>query len=173
MSIVYKCKTTNSTFSTVNLDEFIGYKIQKESDKLSSIIELDKQVIKGTIKYRPTQIPLINTVQYNGYTEERYNNNMIRTIHYTWNNQIYGEYRKYNPNGDLIDKKYYYASEDITNDIMNFIRFTGDTSDFKYYEFQEDELFNVMIRYGSYFKLFDEYNMDSKQFDSITKYCLE
>ncbi|AZU98033.1 hypothetical protein SEPL_334 [Salmonella phage SE_PL] len=153
---------------------FTGYKISKDYNKLSSITEFDKGTEIGRISFRPTQQPVIFSVKYGGYSEERYNNGNVNSVYYTDHNaRIYGEYRKYTINGELKTVKYFSDSSDVTEDIKSFIGFTGDNDSFKTYKFAEDEVFNLYMMYGSKFKFHDEYRIDSSKFDDIMRFCLK
>lgn len=171
MKIVYKCKQTGEVSSTVNLDEFSGYKIQIEHNKISKITELLNNEVLALINYRPTKTTLIHKIEYNGHVEYRYNNNKVDSMYFEFNNKRYGEYKKFNPSGELVDRKYYYDNRDITEEVMRFIDYKDDPNDFKYYTFQEDEVFNLMMKYGFYFRFCFESERESSEFDLITEYC--
>lgn len=171
MKIVYKCKHTGKVSSAVKLDEFSGYKIQIDHDKISKITELVNNEVLAKIDYRPTMTPIIHMVEYNGHIEERYNNNRVSNISYRFNGKLYGEYLKYTVQGELFDRRYYFNGVDVTDDIIKFIGYNDDVSNFKYYEFREDEMFNLMAKYGYYFRFAYESGRTSTEFDYITQYC--
>lgn len=156
------------------LDCFTGYKITKDFNKLSNIIEFNEGNPVGKISFRPTQQPVIFSVKYGGYSEERYNNGNINTVYYTDHyNRVQGEYRKYEVSGELKTVRYYSNSTDVTEDIKSFIGFKGDSESFNTYKFAEDEVFNIFMLYGSHFKLHDEYRINSVEFDDIMRFCLK
>lgn len=171
MKIVYKCKHTGEVSSTVNLDEFEGYKIQLVNGKINKIFEITNNQILSIINYRPTKATLIHKIEYNGHVEYRYNNNKVNTRYYEFNNKKYGEYQKYDTFGNLIDRKYYYDDLDITDSVIKFIGYNDDPSNFKHYSFSECETFNLMMKYGYYFRFCYESERESTEFDSITEYC--
>ncbi len=171
MKIVYKCKHTGEVSSTVNLDEFEGYCIKLENNKLSKITELLCSIVLAKIDYRPTKTTLIHKIEYNGHIEYRYSNNKVQSLYYEFDNKKYGEYKKFSPSGELTERKFYFENVDITDDVMNFIRYNGHPKDFKDYSFKEDELFNLMMKYGYYFRFCYESGRDSTEFDFITEYC--
>ncbi len=171
MKIVYKCKNTGEVSSTVNLDEFSGYKIQIDHNKISKITEIENNVVLAKIDYRPTKTTLIHKIEYNGHVEYRYNNNKVNSLYFEFNNKLYGEYKKFDPTGNLIERKFYYDNRDITHDVIRFIGYKEDPNEFMNYTFQEDEMFNLMMKYGYYFRFCYESERESSDFDSITKYC--
>lgn len=171
MKIVYKCKNTGSISDSVDLNVFDGYRIQIDHNKISKVTEMRYNEVLAKIDYRPTKIPIIQTVEYNGHIEERYNNNRVSSLSYRFDGKLYGEYVKYNAEGVLMDRKFFFNGNDVTNDIMKFIGFTDDNSAFKYYEFREDEIFNIMAKYGHYFRFIYESGRQSTDFDTITRYC--
>ena len=96
----------------------------------------------------------------------------MSTVYYTDHSGIQGEYKRYDVNGGVLNTKYYYDNKDITDEIKSFIGFKEDQS-FKLYKFAEDELFNLYMRYGNKFKLYNEYKLDSKYFDEVSEFCLQ
>lgn len=171
MKIVYKCKTTGVLMDSVDLNSFDGYRIQIDHNKISKVTEMRYNEVIAKIDYRPTLTPIIHTVEYNGHIEERYNNNRVSNLSYRFDGKLYGEYLKYSAQGDLLDRKYFVNGIDVTNDIIKFIGYTDDVSNFKYYEFREDEIFNIMAKYGHYFRFVNESGRKSTDFDYITQYC--
>lgn len=171
MKIVYKCKHTGEVSSTVDLNEFEGYKIQLENGKISKIYELLNHIVLCRIDYRPTKATLIHKIEYNGHIEYRYNNNRVNSLYYEFENKKYGEYKKFDTTGNLIQRIFYYEDKDITDDIMKFIGYDDEPSNFMNYTFTESELFNVMMKYGFYFRFCYEAGRESTEFDLITEYC--
>jgi hypothetical protein len=167
-------KDLEGTKSDSKPNKFTGYEIQEDYGRVSFVIEyLDGEVL-GTITFRPTKTPVIFFVKYGNYREERYNHGGISCV-YTehYNCRLYGEYRKYSTIGSLIDVQYYNDGELVTNDIMKFVNFSGSTSDFKMYEFGEDEHFNICMQYGAYFKFINEYIYSPERSNQIVEYCLK
>lgn len=153
---------------------FTGYKITRDFDKLSNVVEYECGKAIGNIHYRPTKTPVIFEVHYTGYNETRYNNGNVNVVYYSdHNTRFNGEYRKYDINGDLETVRYYHDSTNVTEDLKSFIGFKGDNESFKFYKFKEDEVFNIYMLYGSKFKFYNEYKRDSKYFDEVTKFCLK
>lgn len=153
---------------------FTGYKITKDFDKLSNVVEYESGKAIGNIHYRPTKTPIIFEVRYKGYNETRYNNGNVNVVYCTdHNSRFYGEYRKFDINGNLQTVKYYQDSNDVTEDLKSFIGFKGDNDALKFYKFKEDEVFNIYMLYGSKFKFYNEYKRDSSYFDEVTKFCLK
>lgn len=171
MKIVYKCKKTGIVKDSVDLNEFIGYRVQIDHNKISKVTEFKQNNVLATITYRPTKIPLIQKVEYYGHVENRYNNNQVSSQYFEHNDKLYGEYKRYDINGNLESRTYYYDGKDVTNEIINFIGYKEEPSEFKFYVFQEDEMFNLMARYGHYFRFCFESDRYSSEFDEITKYC--
>jgi len=171
MKIVYKCKQSGIVKDSVDMNEFSGYRIQIDHDKISKISEFFKNNELARIIYRPTKTPLIQKVEYNGHVEERYNNNKVSSKYYMFDKKLYGEYLRYDIHGNLQSRKYFYEDKDITEEIMSFIGYKDSLIAFMFYSFREDEAFNIMIRYGNHFRFSYESNRDSSEFDEITKYC--
>ena len=171
MKTVYKCKNTGIVMDSVDVNEFHGYRIQIDHNKISKVTELYKNTVLANIVYRPTKTPLIHKVEYNGHIEYRYNNNRVSSVYFEFDNKMYGEYKKFDSNGVLLERIYYHENNDVTEDVMKFIGYKECPSQFKYYNFQEDELFNLMIKYGNYFRFCFESERESSEFDRITEYC--
>jgi hypothetical protein len=156
---------------SVDLSSFNGYRIQIDHNKISKVTEIQYNEVLAKIDYRPTLTPTIHMVEYNGHIEERYNNNRVSTVSYRFDGKLYGEYIKYTSEGDIFVRKYFSNGVDVTNDIIKFIGYSDDIVNFKYYQFREDEIFNIMAKYGHYFRFVYESGRHSKEFDDITKYC--
>lgn len=172
--VIYKQKDGMVIHSDTLPEYFTGYKITKDHERLSSVLEYTDGKILGHIKYRPTKTPVIFSVVYGCYNEGRYNNGSVNRVFCTDSNSRFnGEFIKFSMNGEIEEKRYYSDSDDVTQDIKSFIGFNGDIESFKYYKFKEDELFNIYMLYGSKFKLYNEYKMDSSYFDDVTKFCLK
>lgn len=171
MKIVYKCKQSGVVKDSVDMNEFIGYRIQIDYDKISKVSEFKQNDELARIIYRPTKTPLIQKVEYNGHVEERYNNNSVSSKYYMFDNKLYGEYLKYDIHGNLQSRKYFYEGKDITEEIMSFIGYKESLTAFMFYSFREDEAFNIMIKYGNHFRFCYESDRDSSEFDDITMYC--
>lgn len=153
---------------------YTGFAIRKEFNKVHSITEYVSGNPIGVITFRPTQIPVVFSVQYGNYNEERYNHGGISSIYITNQDcRLYGEYRKYLSNGSLDVVKYFNNNHEVTAEIMDFVQFKGSEKEFNEYKFAEDEYFNLCLRYGSYFKFTSEYNYSPKYFDEIVLYCLQ
>ena len=170
MKIVYKCKSTGIVSDSVDLNSFDGYRIQFDYNKISKVTEMRYNEVLAKIDYRPTKIPIIQQIEYNGHLEERYNNNRISSLSYRFDGILNGEYIKYTITGTIMDRMYFYNGKNITTDVMNFIGYKDDVQEFKYYNFQEDEMFNLMAKYGHYFRFCSE-GRNSTEFDKITEYC--
>lgn len=174
--VIYKQKDgnfINSTDDKIPL-HFTGYKVTNDFDRISNIMEYVSGRPIGTIHFRPTKTPVIFSVSYNGYHEDRYNNGRISTIYFTNHEcRFYGEYRKFNINGDVQEVRYYQDSNDVTEDVKLFVEYKGDSSEFKNYQFAEDELFNLYMFYGNQFKFYNEYKYEPNYFDEIAKFCLK
>lgn len=165
---------TGNNFESVDINSFTGYEIKKEFKKVSYITEyLDGDVL-GTISFRPTMIPVIFSVKYGNYREERYNHGGVSS-RYVVNkdSKLCGEYNRYASTGELTEVRYFNDSKEVTTDIMNFVNFSGSNEEFNEYEFGEDEHFNIYMQYGAYFKFLDEYSYNPKRFDDIVQYCLQ
>lgn len=172
MKIVYKCKDTDKVLTSVDMSTFNGYMIQVENgNKISNITELSNNFVLSKIELRPTKKPLIHKVEYNGHIEYRYNNNNVSSVYYEFNNKKYGEYQKYDLNGVLLDRIFYFDGLDITTEIMQFIGYKNGLTSFKDYKFKEDELFNIMMKYGFYFRFCNDSERESSDFDRINEYC--
>lgn len=168
MSITYK----NTEYKETQYSEsFTGFKITKERNKISYINEFYNGLEVSKISFRPTQTPVIFSVQYGNYKEERYANNEILAKYYTVKDKVSGEYRKYDAYGNVKDVQYFNNGVNCTEEIKSFIGFTGTDEEFKYYKFSEDEVFNLMMLYGSNFKFLHEFGIDSNHFDTIVKNC--
>lgn len=171
MKIVYKCKQSGIVKDSVDMNEFTGYRIQIDHNKISKISEFFKNNELARIIYRPTKTPLIQKVEYNGHVEERYNNNNVSSKYFLFDNKLYGEHLRYDISGNLQSRKYFSDGKDVTEEIMSFICYTGNINEFMFYSFQEDELFNIMIKYGNHFRFCYESYRESTEFDKITEYC--
>lgn len=169
MKIVYKQKTDNKFIHSIDKNNFSGYQINIEYNKINSICEIDNGDIISKIFYRPTQTPIIHKVEYNGHFEYRYNNNKVQSTYFEYDNKKYGEYKKYNTDGNLIERIFYYEDYDITKEVLRFIKY-DDYNSFLHYKLKDDERFNIMIRYGYFFRLDYDFR-DSKEFDNISRYC--
>lgn len=152
---------------------FSGFEVTRDTGKISYIKEyLDGSEI-GKISFRPTSEPLIFSVVYqDGYIEQRYNNGGVSCVYNYVGGHLQGEYRRYDIAGDLQARTFYHESTDITPDIMSFIGFSGSNEEFTKYEFSTDELFNISMRYGSFFKFNHELKRSSARFDEIVRNCL-
>lgn len=171
MKFVYKCKNTGIVNDSVDQNKFTGYRIQIDKNKISKVTEFDGNNILANIIYRPTKMTLIHKVECNGHIEERYNNNQVSSKYYMFDDKLYGEYRRYDINGNIESIKYYFEGRDVTEEIMSFVGYTNTPNSFKYYTFCEDETFNIMFKYGHYFRFCYESDRESSEFDEITKYC--
>lgn len=169
MSITYK----NTEYKEVqyNPQKFTGYKIIKERNKISYINEYYNGEEVSKISFRPTQTPVIFSVRYGNYHEERYANNEVCTRYYSINDKVSGEYKKYDAFGKITTVQYYNNGVNCTEEIKNFIGFNGTDEEFNNYTFSEDEEFNIMIKYGSNFKFLKEFGIDSSHFDNIVQNC--
>lgn len=170
--ITYKDLTGN----TVDLTEsFTGFEIKKEYGKFSSIVEYSNGDMKGTITFRPTKIPVIFSVKYGNYREERYSHGGVSAVYSVNNeNKLTGEYRRYNSDGSLKEVRFYNSGEEVTQDIMLFLNFNGTEKEFTtIHNLGEDERFNIWMQYGGFFKFIHEYSYNSIQFNKNVEYCLE
>lgn len=155
-------------------DHFTGYKIIKDYNKISSISEYNKGQEIGIIGFRPTRNPVIFSVKYGGYNDTRYNNGSVcSTCHWDYNGKLNGEYRKLTIQGDIHTIKYFHNSIDVTEDIKTYIGFNDNIDSFKNYKFTEEEIFSLYMMYGSLFKFYNEYRINSSFFDDIVKFCLK
>lgn len=171
MTITYK-NIEYKDENPIDLDAFNGYKIVKERNTLSVIKTYSGGEEIGCISFRPTVTPVIFSVQYGNYREERYSSNKVAAKYMVHDEALYGQYMKYNTQGELQETRYYSNNVDVTTEIMEFINYKGTREDFNTYKFLEDEEFNLMMRYGSHFKFIHENGTDSSTFDSIVKNCL-
>lgn len=169
--IIYKSKEFE-VLEEFDRDSFNGYKIIKEKGTINHIIEYMGGVELARITCRPTKTPVIFSVSYGHYGEERYNSNTVSRKFHVVNGKLEGETRQYTALGLPLAVKYYHQGVDVTHDIMEFIGFRGSRDEFNSYIFAEDEAFNIMMKYGSKFKFLYEYNLDSKLFDEILLNCL-
>lgn len=169
MSITYK--DTNYKEAQFSQQNFTGFKIIKERDKISYINEYYNGEEVSSISFRPTQTPVIFSVRYGNYHEERYTNNKVSSKYYAIQDRVSGEYRKYDSYGNISEVKYFNNGINCTDEIKSFIGFNGTDEEFMNYEFSEDETFNVMMRYGSNFKFLHEFGIDSNHFDTIVQNC--
>jgi hypothetical protein len=173
-----KYKMKDGTFIESNNQQvpanFTGYKIRKDYNKISSIHEyLNSQVI-GVINFRPTIVPVIFSARFGNYQETRYSNGNIMTVcNIDSYSMLNGEAIRYNVNGVINNKTYHYEHKNVTEDIKSFIGYTGGDMNFVDYQFGEDEIFNIYMRYGSKFKFFNEYRIDKSIIDDIAKFCIE
>lgn len=165
---------TGTISDSVDLNNFTGYEIKKEYSKVSYITEyLDGEVL-GTISFRPTMAPVIFSVKYGSYREQRYNHGGISSRYVVNKDEkLSGEYERYGLTGTLDEVRYFNDRIEVTNDIKNFVNFKGPDEEFMTYEFGEDEHFNIYMQYGAYFKFLDEYDYVPKRFDDIVAYCLQ
>lgn len=169
-SITYK----DSLGNPVQLCEFFtGYEIKQEYKRVSAITEYVNGEPIGTITFRPTKIPVIFKVHYLPYMEDRYSHGGIRSRYTIHNGYLCGEYRKFSTEGVLEERRFFFDEHEVTNEIKTFLNFKGTNDEFLQYEFKEDELFNLCIRYGSYFKFLTEYSFEPSKFDAIVKYCTQ
>lgn len=176
MEIVYKCKKTGYVFKAQELNQlppanFSGYRIQYDYGKLSNITEIRNNEVLAKIVYRPTKKPIIEKVEYNGHKQNRYNNNKVSSVYFESNNALYGEYKKYDTSGNIIERKYFWNNIDVTNDVMNFLGYDGSYEDFIKYSFREDEQFNLMMKYGLNFRFCHESDIEKLDYEYITEYC--
>jgi len=175
--VKYKKKdgTFIQSFNKQVPENFTGYKISKDYNKISSIREYLNSHEIGNIKFRPTKIPVVFTVSYeNGYRETRYSNgNIQHAFNRNSDGMMYGESRTYDSGGVLVGRTYHYEHKNVTEDIKSFIGYTGGDMNFVDYQFGEDEIFNIYMRYGSKFKFFNEYRIDKSIIDDIAKFCIE
>lgn len=173
-SIQYKDLTGNTYTPKEVSYHFTGYEIKKEHEKLSYITEYLNGEVLGTISFRPTKIPVIFSINYGQYREERYNHGGVRVIYLTNQDaRLFGEYRRFSSTGELIEVRYYMDSTEVTTDIMNFVNFGGSNEEFNDYQFGEDEHFNICMKYGAYFKFINEYDYNPQRFNDIVAYCLQ
>lgn len=156
------------------ISSFSGFEIKTEYNKVSSITEFNEGEVLGTISFRPTKTPVIFSVKYGNYREERYSHGGVSAIwHSNADNKINGEYRRYSTDGTLHEVRYFTDGKEVTTDIMKFIGYTGSTEEFINYKFGEDEKFNIWLQYGSYFKFINECEYDPNHFNGIVQYCLK
>lgn len=146
---------------------FSGYVVRTEKNTLSNIKEYENGKEIGIISFRPTQTPTINVVRYKSYYEERYANGNLSLQFNATRDSLFGEYIKYDQNGDILMRYYYNNNVNCTEEIMDFIGFNGTIEEFKYYTFKEDEEFNILMRYGSHFKLLKEQEKKPQYFDGL------
>lgn len=173
--VIYKQKdgTVNNFNPEVIPSTFNGYKITKYYSKPNTVILYESGVEVGNIKLRPTSTPIIWYAQLGSYCEERYSNDKVSTVHYVDNKGIQGQHIRYDIDGNISLIQYYQNSVDITDDVVNFVGYKGDRDSFKNYKFREEEVFNIYMLYGSKFKFYNEYRIESKTFDDILKFCLK
>lgn len=176
MEIVYKCKETGYVYKPKEINQlppkgFNGYRIQYEYGKLSNITEISNNEVLARIVYRPTKTPIIEKVEYNGHKQNRYNNNNVSSVYYESNNSLYGEYKKYDIRGNLIERKYFLDNVDVTTEVMNFVGYNGSYEEFMKYTFREDEQFNLMMKYGFNFRFCHESDIEKLDYTYITEYC--
>lgn len=162
------------TNSNTSQNEFTGYNIKYVYNKPQVITEINKNQILSTISLRPTNSIIIDHINYNGYFEQRYNNNKVLSKVHTLNGLYHGEYLKYSLDGSIIDRKFYFNGDDITYEINKYIssdihEIVSTNSE----EISETKMFNIMLRYGTYFKFIHESTRDSNEFDIILKYLNE
>lgn len=172
VSIVYKSSNFSDCNEPQNYESFSGFQIIRERGKLSYIREVQDGLEITSIKFRPTQIPTILKAQYGNYYEERYNANTISAKCHLVNGEKEGECRKYSPDGICTGVKYYSSGVDVTTEIIDFLNLKCTEQNIHEYTFTEEEEFNLMMKYGSHFKFFYEYNVDSSTFDNIVLNCL-
>ncbi|EON7637371.1 hypothetical protein FOI42_RS03550 [Escherichia coli] len=169
--IIYKSKEFE-VLEEFDRDSFDGYKIVKEKGTINHIVEYMGGVELAKITCRPTKNPVIFSVRYGHYGEERYNSNTVSRKFHVVDGKLEGESRQYSVLGLPLSVKYFHQGHDVTIEIMDFIGFNGTVDDFNFYVLAEDEAFNIMMKYGSRFKFLYEYNLDSKLFDNILQNCL-
>ena len=172
VSIVYKSSNFSDCNEPQDFESFSGFQIIRERGKLSYIRELQDGIEITSIKFRPTQIPTILKAQYGNYFEERYNGNTISSKCHLINGDLEGEYRKYSPDGTCIGVKFFCSGVDVTQEIIDFLKLNCTVLTIHEYKFTEEEEFVLMVRYGSHFKFYYEYNIDSSTFDNIVLNCL-
>lgn len=165
---VYKTKDGN-VISEKEIN-FTGYEIKFYKKTVNSITEYSNGIFIGKINFRPTKNPIIYSVQYPPYEEYRYNNNQISKKQHYKNDMLNGECRTYHSNGKLYNINYYNNGKDITNEIIDLLKIKDNITN---YILSKEEKFNIMVNYGSNFKFFEEYNIDSNYFDNIMKICLK
>ena len=168
-------KQKDGTVHTDMPKYFTGYKITRDYERISNIVEFNQGNKVGFIKFRPTQTPVIFSVSYGDYYEDRYNDGSVNHIYNQDNHtgQLNGEFRKYDTNGEMLMLRYYHESIDITEDIKSFIKFNGTHESFMTYKFAEDEVFNLYMLYGNKFKFYNEFKRDSSYFTDVMKFCLK
>ncbi|AFA44719.1 hypothetical protein RaK2_00446 [Klebsiella phage vB_KleM_RaK2] len=168
-------KYLNKEFQIVHNPDssFCGYRIRTEQNTLSNISEYENGTEIGIINFRPTQTPTILGARYKQYFEERYANGNI-SLHYTfYKSVLIGEYKKYDSDGNLTLREFYDGNGDCTKEIKEFIGFNGTDEEFMHYEFKEDEEFNILMRYGSHFKLIKEIKFKTEYFNYVYENCLK
>lgn len=147
--------------------EFSGYVVRTEKNTLSNIKIFDSGNEIGIISFRPTKSPSINVIRYKNLFEERYVNGNISLQYTFYKDTLCGEYIKYDTDGKILLREFYSGNGVCTNEIIDFIQFRGTEEEFKYYEFKEDEEFNILLRYGSHFKLLKEMEKESQYFNCV------
>lgn len=163
--IMYKDINGNSIeFS----NDFTGYEVFKEERKLTEIREYKEGQVIGKIFFRPTTSSIIFSVTYNNYNEDRYNNNKVRMVFFTNNNDniCSGEVLKFSPDdSSIVSREFYNNGKDVTEDLYKYINITE--QDKLTHKFTDEEKFNIYMRYGNEFRLYDDYKMDSSYFEKV------
>lgn len=150
---------------------FSGYAVRTERSTLSNIKIFENGDEVGLISFRPTKQPSINVIRYKNYFEERYINGLISLQYTYYKDVLCGEYKKFDTDGTLRMREFYSGQGVCNQEIMDFIQFKGTEEDFMHYEFKEDEEFNILMKYGSRFKLIKELGNISQYFDKVFEKC--
>lgn len=174
-TLTYICKDSGKKFSSLSIerDTFVGFEIKKYNGRVSTIVELDGEGVSTVINFRGTSTPIIDTITCsNGYTQERYSNNTIRTEYRVNHKQVkHGEFLFYSPDGFMCNRNFF-SPKNVTSDVIQMIGYKGNTVDFFAYQFGSDEMFNLSARYGLDFQFYEEYKHSNARFNEIAEFCI-
>lgn len=140
-----------------------GFKvIYQPSGCLWRIVQLEKSQSTGLeMKFWPSS--KVNTINWIKYEKTGLNMwysvaGKLEQTYHEFLGKRHGECYEFCTNS----RKFYYEGTDITNEVLTLIENRE--------EYTKEDKFNIFIKYGSNFKLYDEY-MYHVNLDEIIKFC--
>lgn len=176
----YVCLNSGNVFDNVDLDTFYGLEVKYCYNRISTIIERTPDVVLTKISFRPTVVPVIQTITCNdGYVQERYNNNVIsREYRLDNSGDLQGEAFVYHTNGQKATRIFSHNGIDVNPKVQELIGYEPLSyrgvyhDDWVTYNIPEDAMFNLMVRYGTEFKFYDEYKRENNTYSEMIDYCI-
>lgn len=171
----YVCLSSGNVFDEVDKNTFSGLEVKYYYKKISTIIERTPAEVLTTISFRPTLTPVVQSIKCNdGYIQERYSSNVIsKEYREDPKGIIQGEHLWYNTNSVKNGRQFIYEGSDISTEVMSAIGYNPAVrKDWLDFDLGEDEMFNLMVRYGVDFQFYDEYKKDNARFEQLIQLCL-